>query len=161
MENDKEPSDNFFQKISKYVDAKLSKKINKSIVDFTLDYANVNETPYLVDSIYSSKSEEIINLITNPETQFFLKGLKDGSINPDKVGFMNPDELNPEKYETIIKRRELEEYKKNNHATSNVFQCKKCKNRKCQVTQKQTRSADEPATTIVTCMECGYVFSFN
>ena len=74
---------------------------------------------------------------------------------------MSPDELNPDKYDKINRKKELEEYKKNNQATSSVFECRKCKNRKCQVVQRQTRAADEPATTIVTCMECGYEFSFN
>ena len=30
----------------------------------------------------------------------------------------------------------------------------------CQVTQKQTRSGDEPATTFVECIECGFMFKF-
>jgi DNA-directed RNA polymerase subunit M/transcription elongation factor TFIIS len=150
----------YINEFKKHLDDTLANNINKSILDFTYDYATVNETPYLVDDIYSTKADEIVNLLTNVDTPFFIKGLKEGLIKADKIGFMSPEELNPEKFEKIVKKRELEEYKKNNQATSNVFQCKKCKNRKCQVTQKQTRSADEPATTVVTCMECGYVFSF-
>ena len=58
-------------------------------------------------------------------------------------------------------KKTIEQDKINNQATSNVYECKKCKNRKCSVTQRQTRAADEPATTFVKCIECGYEWAFN
>lgn len=36
-----------------------------------------------------------------------------------------------------------------------IYTCRKCKSKKTQSTWSQTRSADEPATIIVTCVECG------
>ncbi|EFA81501.1 hypothetical protein PPL_05490 [Heterostelium album PN500] len=39
-------------------------------------------------------------------------------------------------------------------ATTDQFQCGKCKQRKCTYFQLQTRSADEPLTTFVTCVNC-------
>ena len=36
-----------------------------------------------------------------------------------------------------------------------MFKCRKCKSKKTTYYQMQTRSADEPMTTYVTCMECG------
>ena len=35
------------------------------------------------------------------------------------------------------------------------FKCRKCKKRECSYYQLQTRSADEPMTTFVTCLNCG------
>lgn len=35
------------------------------------------------------------------------------------------------------------------------FQCRRCKKRRCVYFQKQTRSADEPMTTFISCRECG------
>jgi len=69
---------------------------------------------------------------------------------------MRPDELNPDKYEKINKKKEIEEHKKSNQATSSVYKCTKCKERKSVITQKQTRSADEPATLYIECKSCGY-----
>ena len=143
------------------ISPEIAIKIEESIYNFSLDYATVNETMYLLDSIYDTKINEIYNLLTNTDTKFFTMGLKEHIIDPTKVGFMRPDELNPEKYDHILKKKMSEEKQKNNQATSNIYQCKKCKNKKCQVTQRQTRAADEPATTFVICMECGYEFSFN
>jgi transcription elongation factor S-II len=36
-----------------------------------------------------------------------------------------------------------------------MFQCGKCKERNASYYQMQTRSADEPMTTFVTCLKCG------
>eukprot|EP00937_MAST-01D_sp_MAST-1D-sp2_P001152 g1152.t1 len=37
-----------------------------------------------------------------------------------------------------------------------LFRCERCKSAKTQSVQVQTRSADEPMTVFVTCMDCGY-----
>ena len=45
-------------------------------------------------------------------------------------------------------------------ATTDQFQCGKCRQRKTQYYQMQTRSADEPMTTFVTCVNCGNRWKF-
>ena len=40
-------------------------------------------------------------------------------------------------------------------ASTDNFTCRKCKSNKCSYYQLQTRSADEPMTTFVTCINCG------
>jgi transcription elongation factor S-II len=143
----------------KLLSENIIKDIEESIYNFSIDYANVNETPYLLEQIYETKVDEILKLVK--DNAEFIKKIKSNTLDLKQIAFLKPDELNPDKYDKINKKKELEEYKKNNQATSNVFECRKCKTKKCQVTQLQTRAADEPATTIVTCMECGYQFSFN
>ena len=39
--------------------------------------------------------------------------------------------------------------------TTTQFTCSKCKNNECKTYSLQTRSADEPMTTFVTCTMCG------
>lgn len=39
---------------------------------------------------------------------------------------------------------------------SDLFTCEKCNSRRCTYIQLQTRSADEPMTTFITCLECNY-----
>ena len=51
--------------------------------------------------------------------------------------------------------------KKNDIKSSTAFKCIKCKKKKCTVSQKQVLAGDEPLTTFVTCLECGYSFSFH
>ena len=45
-------------------------------------------------------------------------------------------------------------------ASSEQFQCGKCRQRKCTYYQMQTRSADEPMTTFVSCLNCGNRWKF-
>ena len=142
------------------VDKKYGKQIEQSIYDFTIDYAKVHDTPYLLEQIYESKVDEITNLLKDKEN-YLLKAIKEGVINVLNIGFMKPAELNPDKYNHIINKKKKEEDNINNQATSSIYTCKKCKKNRCQVTQRQTRSADEPATTFVKCVECSYEFSFN
>lgn len=46
-------------------------------------------------------------------------------------------------------------------AETDAFQCSRCKQRKCRYRQAQTRSADEPMTTFVTCTNCNNRWKFS
>jgi len=47
-----------------------------------------------------------------------------------------------------------------NSAETDQFKCGRCKQRKCKYYQLQTRSADEPMTTFVTCINCNNRWKF-
>lgn len=49
---------------------------------------------------------------------------------------------------------------KKNLATTDQFRCGKCRQHKCTYYQMQTRSADEPMTTFVQCVNCGNRWRF-
>jgi transcription elongation factor S-II len=38
---------------------------------------------------------------------------------------------------------------------TNIYTCKGCKKNECYVYELQTRSADEPMTIFITCVNCG------
>lgn len=62
-----------------------------------------------------------------------------------------------------IRKTALFEAERGQHmkmATTDQFKCGKCKQRKTQYYQMQTRSADEPMTTFVTCTNCGNRWKF-
>ena len=56
-----------------------------------------------------------------------------------------------------LKKRELmiEQAKKNEDGYEGAFKCGRCKSKKVDYYQMQTRSADEPMTTYFTCKGCG------
>ena len=142
--------------LSAIITEKIAKSIETSIYNFAKEYSEVNETPFLIDSIYLDKFNEIYNLLINKKSIFLIEALKTNKIDPTKIALLKPDELNPNKYEKILKKKELEEFKKSNQATSSNYKCPKCKEKKVTVTQKQTRAADEPATTFIECKSCGH-----
>ena len=52
-------------------------------------------------------------------------------------------------------KRDASKYTENIQASTNMYTCKKCKSDRCSYYEMQTRSADEPATIFVTCLDCG------
>lgn len=133
----------------------ISKKIETSIYNYSVDYTNTYNMSYLIDNIYNNKSDDILGYLNYNE--FLKSAILENKINPEQLAFLKSEELSPDLYESIIKKRELEEYNKNNVKGSSVFTCSKCKKANCSITQKQMRAADEPPTVIVTCLECGNV----
>jgi DNA-directed RNA polymerase subunit M/transcription elongation factor TFIIS len=135
---------NFKKDISEIIEASISK--------YSKEYAELNNTPYLLEQIYETKSSEIIALIS--KSKYLINAIKDSSIDPEKIAFMSPEELDPEKYESIIKKRQLKEYNCTKTVGTDIFKCSKCGKSNSKIEQKQTRSADEPPTTFVNCLEC-------
>ena len=148
------------KRIEKFFDKKISEKIENSIYNFSEQYSETQGTPFLISQIYNDKAEEILCHLENKNKEL-IDGIKSKKLDPSKIAELKPQELNPEKYEKIQKKKDLEEYNKNNQASTDIFQCSKCKNRKCKVTEKQTRAGDEPATTFVECLECGNVWKMG
>ena len=141
--------------LEKYVSKKLAVQIEKGVDDFSKNYADINDTPYLQNEIYKTKLDEILNALSINNT--LVANIEDAY----KLAFLQPEELFPNLFDVLLKKKEIKEYKKNDIKASTVFKCSKCKKNKCSVSQKQTRAGDEPATTFVTCLECNYTFSFN
>mmetsp|Transcript_11207 Transcript_11207/g.20295 ORF Transcript_11207/g.20295 Transcript_11207/m.20295 type:complete len:310 (-) Transcript_11207:820-1749(-) len=89
-----------------------------------------------------------------------------GEISSDELVTSKPEDLASE--ELRKRRQDLKDVlAKNavrgdvNLAVTDIFQCSKCKQRKCSYFQLQTRSADEPMTTFVTCVNCGNKWRFS
>jgi transcription elongation factor S-II len=84
----------------------------------------------------------------------------------DLVG-MAPEFLWPEgpRAEAIKRYKErelqLEQIKSKDAEYEGVFMCKKCHSKKTSYHQMQTRSADEPMTTFVSCNNCGNRWKFS
>jgi DNA-directed RNA polymerase subunit M/transcription elongation factor TFIIS len=89
--------------------------------------------------------------------QNWLSKLKTGDIGPKNFVDMNVVDVCPARWkETLQKIIELEKklYSRNMAGSVRRY-CKSCKKEtKCEQYQLQTRSADEPMTTFVTCLEC-------
>jgi len=112
------------------------------------------ENPHFVQ-IYSDRLRSII---MNLKQTSLLDQLKNKEISPQNVAFMTHQEYNPTRWKALIEskmKRDASKYDDNIQASTNMYTCKKCKSSRCTYYEMQTRSADEPATIFVTCLDCG------
>jgi DNA-directed RNA polymerase subunit M/transcription elongation factor TFIIS len=157
---------NYIKKLNNIIkdnDVKTS-DIENGVYDYIIKYHNINNYPdYILKQIYINKIEDIISQLdqfSHLYSDTFYKMIEENVIDLKDIPYLKPEEINPSNWEDIIKRKEYNDEKKNNKITTDVYKCRKCNERKCTVIQKQTRSADEPATTFVTCTICSYVMKF-
>jgi transcription elongation factor S-II len=105
-------------------------------------------------SLYNSKIQDLYYNLNPMNSPTLLASILNKKVDITRIPYLSPEELNPTCWESIIKKRDFIEYKKNNTATSDAYECRKCKQRKCKVYSLQTRSADEPMTIFVQCEVC-------
>jgi transcription elongation factor S-II len=122
-----------------------------------VDLNNINKTYF--ESTYKTKSNELLRCLDS-ENEFLITAIKTNEITLEDLPYIKPQDLNKKQWDKIVKRLEYIEFKKNNMATTDIYQCRKCKENKCYIYQAQTRSADEPMTTFVTCKNCGNHWKF-
>ena len=108
--------------------------------------------------IYKTKYNTLMgNISYNKNADFVMSKILTGIWDPSKIVSMKPQELYPDLWEGILlknyKKMAQLSFDKNAQGTS-MFKCGKCKLNNCTYFQMQTRSADEPMTTFVTCLNC-------
>jgi hypothetical protein len=87
-----------------------------------------------------------------------LERLKDGEFKPHDIPFMAYSELYPEKWGNMIEmaiKRETKMLEVDKSMATDMFRCTRCGKRQCTYYEMQTRSADEPMTIFITCLNCG------
>lgn len=125
--------------------------IEAGIYEYSLTYSVANrfDTP-MIHAVYMDKLRNILYDIQNIQNVQNLQN----ELNPQELAFLDPQDINPQMWDSLIRKRQLIEYKKNNMAATDLYKCYKCNERRCQVRQVQTRSADEPMTLFITCLVC-------
>ena len=139
-----------YKSLKKRVGSKYAKIIETSIYVFSNQYAEINETPFLLEEIYKDKSIILLKII-KANLQFIIKSIENNIINPHMIAYMKPSEL----INTNIKTYDIKPI------GTNAFKCNKCNKKNTSVEERQVRAGDEPATLFITCLECGNVFTKN
>ena len=97
-------------------------------------------------------------IMINLENSSLIEKIVSKEIKPHQIAFLTHQEMSPEKWTLLIekkKQRDQNMYEPKIDANTDNFTCRKCKSTRCSYYQLQTRSADEPMTTFVTCIDCG------
>jgi len=111
---------------------------------------------------YSTTARKVIaNLTYTPNAPQVIQRVNDGMIKPEELASYTHAELNPDFWaEQKLKTMSRHINTKPEQEHDGFFKCGKCKTYKTTYTQAQTRSADEPMTTFVTCLNCNNVWKF-
>jgi hypothetical protein len=83
---------------------------------------------------------------------------KDGEFTLDSIGKWTPYELNPANWKDLKDqqfRRDKRILEGNLAMATDRFRCSQCKKKLCSYYELQTRSADEPMTIFISCLNCG------
>ena len=106
--------------------------------------------PFFVE-IYISKFK---TLMSNLDTEYVHELIKQ---DPYKIAHMTHQEFNPTIWKPLIeKQQKIAESMLTKKLTANTtsFKCRGCDSKNCSYYQMQIRSADEPMTSFVTCIDC-------
>lgn len=166
--SDKDPfRKKYIVQLSKAIDdINLCKKIEKQIYNSSIRLAKskyiqrqwsnpIFKHIYItkVRSFYSNVSDT--SYIQNPH---FKQKILSGEIKIDQISNLSVYDIYPENWSQLldekIKRDKLK-YEMKPTAMTDQFKCRKCSSRSCSYYEVQTRSADEPMTQFITCLDCG------
>ena len=144
---------------------KLCQNLEKCIFNWTVKKSKMlsegaNWDNPMFRERYKRKFLQIqFNLVDNNNT--LVHRLKSGQTKVVNIANMSPAELNPNGI--VARCTETQRMQSLHKAALNIedqedyeglFKCGKCKSMKTTYYQMQTRSADEPMTTFVTCINC-------
>ncbi|CAG7854774.1 Transcription elongation factor S-II AltName: Full=TFIIS [Serendipita indica DSM 11827] len=118
------------------------------------------------NSDYRNKMRSLFLNLKGKENPSLRQGVVSGDISAEKLVTMSSSDMASEERKQKDKAIEEENLFKSlgageQQAETDAFQCGKCKQRKTIYRQAQTRSADEPMTTFVTCVNCGNRWKFS
>ena len=96
-----------------------------------------------------------ISPVNNPR---LLSRVKEGELTLYEVPFLSSYEMFPERWFALkdkLLQREQKILEGNKSRATDQFKCRRCQKRECTYYELQTRSADEPMTIFITCLNCG------
>ena len=103
--------------------------------------------------------DRLRSIYINFKNTAFMEQINNGEITYQMLADMTHQEMNPERWKLLIEQKIKRDENKYNtnaiEASTDMFTCRKCKSKRCTYYELQTRSADEPATIFVTCLDCG------
>ena len=117
---------------------------NRSIED--ADILNISsewENPVFVH-LYKTLNCEVFTHLQNPD---IIDKINKKEILSKNVVNLKPYDICPDSWKPEV-------FEEGDEVAEGIFQCKNCGSRKTTYYSVQTRSADEPMTNFITCVEC-------
>lgn len=148
---------------------KKALNLERGVFNYTLETAPADKRKSWNDMFKSLYLLKAVTVYANMNPDSYLKNsgyltrLLDGTYNEFDVVKLEPKDRFPEKWEELntIYGNAKNEVQTIDNDVEGVFKCRKCNTYKTTYYQMQTRSADEPMTTFVSCLNCGNRWKFS
>tara|TARA_X000000368_G_scaffold416174_1_gene409521 strand:+ start:31387 stop:31992 length:606 start_codon:yes stop_codon:yes gene_type:complete len=147
------------------IDDKICINLERGIYNSSLELAKKMKIIKKWDNIHFVKLylSKLRTVYLNLNNEKLFSSLINKTILAGELGGMTHIEMRPDLWKVLLdKKRKRDEMKFSGNltATTEDYTCRRClqngrKGNKCSHYQLQTRSADEPMTTYVDCLECG------
>ena len=142
------------------LDENMCKNLEKGIYNYCIKEATERQIVKKWDNVYFVHLylDRLRSLYYNLKQPQLVSRIINKEVKPHEVAFMSHQEILPEKWATLLSDKKIRDaniYAPKLEASTDGFTCRKCKSKECSYYQLQTRSADEPMTTFVTCITCG------
>lgn len=121
---------------------------------------SVWENPEFVN-LYEINARRVITNLDGKsyvQNERLMDRLKEGEFQAWEIAFMTCQDLYPQKWVKLQERemkREAKMLEKDTSMATDMFRCSRCGKRQCTYYEQQTRSADEPMTIFIRCVNCG------
>jgi transcription elongation factor S-II len=141
-------------------DENIAINLEKGIFNYAIKEATIKKIVKKWENPHFSQIyiDRLRSIYINLKNENILSQIKNKELSAKNLSFMNHQEMDPEHWKEYIERkikRDSSKFSNNIEASTDMFTCKKCKSKKCTYYEMQTRSADEPTTVFVTCLDCG------
>ena len=146
-------------------DEKKSRLIEKDIYNSAIDDSKKKKIKrswecITFKSLYLSRIRSIYSNIKSDsyiQNENFKSRILEDKISSENISNLSHIDIFPERWETLIKEKMKKEklrYELKPEAMTDMFKCRRCGSRSCTYYEMQTRSADEPMTQFITCLDC-------
>ena len=146
-----------FSRVSSETDERISASINPVQLAATVEFVMFERIGWS-NPIKKTKYQSILFNLKDPKNPDLRRRVLLGEIKPESLVTMSAEEMASHKRQSeniqIQLKKCVHDADEEEKATTDMFQCSQCRKRKCTYYQMQTRSADEPMTTYVTCVKC-------
>jgi len=144
---------------------KKSRQIEQSIYNSSIQFSSENNIKRnwensIFKSLYLSR---IRSIYTNLREDSYLQNknfktkIIENEIDPKNIASLSRYDIFPEVWEELLlklSQKDKLKYELKPEAMTDMFKCRKCSSRSCSYYEFQTRSADEPMTQFITCLDC-------
>lgn len=144
---------------------KFSLNLERGIFNYAVSNCSSKEWDFMFKHHYTSKA---VRLYTNLNPESYIKNTElihrffKKEFTEFELAYFDSEKLFPSRYYELLEKygEKKIEVNKPDVDIQGMFRCGKCKTYKTSYYQLQTRSADEPMTTFVTCHNCGNKWRF-